>query len=219
MAPLGGTRPQPVDGYAADVRYRLPRSAPISRIRLAAWQDEPVQNGWLAGYQALGDTEARDVARMRELAEAGTDPWLRSLPLHFTASALIVHPDSKRVLLRWHSRIQAWLQVGGHGDPGESDPFEIALREAREETGLPDLMPWPDARVRHAVVCHVPPGNGEPAHEHADVRFFLATDNPDAARPENQEALLRWVTLDEARELIGTNNLRETLDRVERAFG
>jgi 8-oxo-dGTP pyrophosphatase MutT (NUDIX family) len=178
-----------------------------------------VRNGWLADYPALSESEARDIARMRKLAEAGTDPWLRSLPLHFTASALVVHPDSKRVLLRWHQRVGAWLQVGGHGDPGESDPLEIALREAREETGLPDLVPWPDARVRHAVVCRVPPGKGEPAHEHADVRFFMATDHPDAVRPENLQAPLRWVTLDEARALVGANNLRETLDRAERTFG
>jgi 8-oxo-dGTP pyrophosphatase MutT (NUDIX family) len=178
-----------------------------------------MENGWLAGYQALGEAEAGDVARMRKLAEAERDPWLRSLPLHFTASALVVHPESKRVLLRWHQRLRAWLQVGGHGDPGESDPLEIALREAREETGIADLVPWPDAAVRHAVVCHVPPGKGEPEHEHADLRFFMATRSPDAARPENPDAPLRWVTLDEARELVGTNNLRETLGRLERAFG
>jgi 8-oxo-dGTP pyrophosphatase MutT (NUDIX family) len=178
-----------------------------------------MENGWLAGYQAVGEAEAGDVARMRKLAESEQDPWLRSLPLHFTASALVVHPESKRVLLRWHQRLHAWLQVGGHGDPGESDPLEIALREAREETGLTDLVPWPDAAVRHAAVCLVPPGNGEPEHEHADLRFFMATRSPDAARPENPDAPLRWVTLDEARELIGSNNLRETLDRVERAFG
>ncbi|HEX8007979.1 MAG TPA: NUDIX domain-containing protein [Trebonia sp.] len=178
-----------------------------------------MENGWLAGYEALGEAEAGDVARMRELAEVEQDPWLRSLPLHFTASALVMHPESERVLLRWHQRLQAWLQAGGHGDPGEKDPLEIALREAQEETGLADLVPWPDAALRHAVVCRIPPGNTEPEHEHADLRFFMATGNPDAARPENPDAPLRWVTLNEARELVGTNNLRETLDRLERTFG
>lgn len=58
-----------------------------------------------------------------------------------TGSALMVHPSSGRVLLRWHERMQRWLQIGGHGDPGESDPLAVALRERREETGLPDLAP------------------------------------------------------------------------------
>jgi 8-oxo-dGTP pyrophosphatase MutT (NUDIX family) len=183
------------------------------------WQDGRVENGWLAEYRPTGETETADVARMRLLAGAERDPWLRSLPLHFTASAVIVQPESGRVLLRWHQRQRRWLQVGGHGDPGETDPLEIALREAREETGLADLEPWPDARVRHAVICDVAPGKGEPAHEHADLRFIMATRNPDAARPENTDAPLRWLTMAEARELAGTNNLRETLDRLEREFG
>jgi 8-oxo-dGTP pyrophosphatase MutT (NUDIX family) len=171
--------------------------------------------GWLAGYRPQGETEAADFERMRRLAATEPDPWLRSLPLHFTASALVVHPQTGRVLLRWHQRQQRWLQVGGHGDPGESDPLEIALREAREETGLADLEPWPDAAVRHAVVCDVAAGKGEPAHEHADLRFIMATRDPDAARPENDGAPLRWLTLAEARDLVGGNNLRHTLDRAE----
>ena len=142
------------------------------------------------------------------------DPWSRSLPLHFTASALVLHPETRRVLLRWHVRHGRWLQVGGHGDPGESDPLRIALREAREETGLADLVPWPDASLRHAVVCHVPPSATEPAHEHADLRYFLATASPGAIAPEDEHSPLRWVSLDEARELVGGNNLLDTLDRA-----
>jgi len=57
-------------------------------------------------------------------------------------------------------------------------------------------------------------GKGEPAHEHADLRYFMATGEPEAARPENPGAPLRWLTLAEARDLVGTNNLRHTLDRA-----
>jgi 8-oxo-dGTP pyrophosphatase MutT (NUDIX family) len=174
-----------------------------------------VSYGWLAGYRPHGETEETDAARMRELAQAEADPWLRSTPLHFTASAVIVHPETGRVLLRWHKRQQRWLQVGGHGDQGETDPVAIALREAAEESGLSDLAPWPDAALRHVVVCQVAPGKGEPAHEHADLRYFLATSQPDAVVPENAEAPLRWLSLDAARELVGDNNLQGTLDRLE----
>lgn len=156
---------------------------------------------------------------MRDLAAAEADPWSRSLPLHFTSSALVLHPDSGRVLLRWHQRLQKWLQAGGHADPGECDPLAIALREAAEETGLPDLVPWPDGGIKHVVVCHVPAGKGEPEHEHADLRFFMVTSEPGAARPENPEAPLRWLTLAQARELVGTNNLRHTLDRAAALLG
>ena len=177
-----------------------------------------MSSGWIAGYRAQGDTEIADAERMRRLAESEPDPWARSLPVHFTASALVVHPDSARVLLRWHERQQRWLQVGGHADPGERDPLRIALREAREETGLTDLVPWPDAAIKHVAICDVAPGKGEPAHEHADLRYFLATKDPDAVRPETPGAALRWLTVDEARDLVSGNTVRYTLDRLAKAL-
>jgi 8-oxo-dGTP pyrophosphatase MutT (NUDIX family) len=167
-------------------------------------------------YRPQGEPESADLRRVRALAQAADDPWERNLPLHVTASALIVHPPTGRVLLRWHQRQQAWLQVGGHGDPGESDPLAIAGREAAEETGLADLVPWPDEQLRHLVIVGVPSGQGEPAHEHADLRYFMATQTPDAARAENENAPLRWLSLAEAREATGEANLRETLARMER---
>jgi 8-oxo-dGTP pyrophosphatase MutT (NUDIX family) len=176
-----------------------------------------VLNGLLTGYQAVGETETEDVERMRRLAAAVPDPWSRAqLPLHFTASALVLHPASRRVLLRWHVRQDRWLGVGGHGDPGESDPLQIALREAREESGLTDLVPWPDPALRHAVVCYVRPSAAEPEHEHADLRYLFATSHPDAIAAEDEHSPLRWVTFPQARDLFGADNLADTLDRAER---
>jgi len=169
----------------------------------------------LAGYRPRSDVEAADVARVRALAAAG-DPWRRASPLHVTVSAIVVHPPTRRVLLRWHVREQAWLQVGGHADPGETEPLAIAVREGREETGLEDLVPWPDATIVHVVVVPVTASGREPAHEHADVRFVLATDQPERARPENPAAQLRWLSLTESYAATREANLRETLSRVER---
>ena len=169
-------------------------------------------------YRPGSDAETADIRRVRALLESAADPYRRDLPLHVTASALIVHPGTARVLLRWHQRQQAWLQVGGHGDPGETDPLAIAAREAAEETGLTDLVPWPDARLRHLVIVNVPAGKGEPAHEHADLRYFMATQTPEAARAENDHAPLRWLSLTEAYDATSEVNLRETLARMERVL-
>ncbi len=168
-------------------------------------------------YQPRTPSEADDLTRLRERLETGA-PWDRTTTLHVTASAMIVHPPSERVLLRWHARQRAWLQVGGHGDPGEVDPLVVALREGHEETGLDDLVPWPDDRVVHIAIVPVPAGTHEPAHEHADVRFVLATQQPDRARPENPTAALRWVTIPDALATTDEVNVRETLDRVEHLF-
>ncbi|MEU6643944.1 NUDIX domain-containing protein [Saccharomonospora sp. NPDC046836] len=174
--------------------------------------------GLLSRYHPRGHTEAADVARLRELVAATDDPWQRLIPLHVTASAFVVHPDSRRVLLRWHARQHAWLQIGGHGDPGETDPLAVALREGREETGLTDLVPWPDGGLVHVAVVPVPAKGAEPAHEHADLRFVLATAHPDSARPERADAPVRWLPLADADEDTTEPNVRESLARVRALF-
>ena len=45
----------------------------------------------------------------------------------------------------------------------------------------------------------------------------MATQTPDAIRPESAHAPLRWLSLPEARDLTSEPNLRETLARLEPA--
>jgi len=167
-------------------------------------------------YQPQSADEIEDVKRLRTLAHDVADPWTRASPLHVTGSAVVVHPPSRRVLLRWHDRMQAWLQVGGHADPGEHDPFEIAMREAEEETGLSDLAPWPEKRILQVAVVPVPAGKGEPEHQHGDIRYGLATAKPDKVAAENESAALMWLDVDDAIQKVGWDNLRECLTRIAR---
>lgn len=174
-------------------------------------------NDVLAAYAPRSPEEAVDVERMRQMVATREDPWTRKSLLHITCSAVVVHPPSKRVLLRWHERQQGWLQVGGHADPGETDPFSIARREAREETGLTDLQPWPRAPepvVIQMTVVPVPAGKGEPAHEHADIRYAFATSKPELIVAESDNAQLAWLSLDEALQRVGEDNLRVCLERI-----
>jgi 8-oxo-dGTP pyrophosphatase MutT (NUDIX family) len=160
-----------------------------------------------------------DAARLRTLL-ARDDAWARDIPLHLTASALVVHPPSHRVLLRWHERMQRWLQLGGHADPGETDPWAIALREAREESGLHDLRPLPPGapRVAQVVIVPVPARGDEPAHEHADIRYLMATDRPDDATPETASAPLRWVPVDVAAHDVEEDSVRTLVERARDAL-
>ena len=135
--------------------------------------------------------------------------------MHFTASALVVHPDSGRVLLRWHQRMRMWLQVGGHGDPGEGDPLAIALREAREETGLPDLRPWPDDAIRHAVLCVSPRATASPRTSTPTCGTSWRR-SARRTRPESPARRCAGSPWTRRARITSEPNLRETLTRVQR---
>lgn len=169
---------------------------------------------WLADYAPEGERERADVARLRAALASG-DVWTRQTLLHITGSAIVVHPATKRVLLRWHERYGIWNHVGGHADDGEQHPWETALREAEEETGLRDLRPWPGPQpaIVFVEIVPVPAAKGEPDHEHADVSYVLATDDPDAIAEEHDDAELRWLAFDEALSMVNYH-VAELLDRV-----
>jgi 8-oxo-dGTP pyrophosphatase MutT (NUDIX family) len=179
---------------------------------------DDVLTDYLDRFHPRTARERADVEAVRALA-TGARAWRRDTPLHVTASALIVHPPTERVLLRWHERQHAWLQVGGHADPGEVDPLAIARREGAEETGLDDLEPWPAPAIQHIVLVDVPANSREPAHRHADIRFFLATGQPERARPENEGALVQWLRPADAAALTTEDNVRETIVRAAALFG
>ena len=173
----------------------------------------------LESYRAVDATEVADVKRLRALL-AG-DVYSRDTPVHVTASALVVHPPSRTVLMRWHPRMQMWMQVGGHFDAGETDPWLVALREAREETGLTDLREFTVTAKQpvQIVIVPVPANRDEPAHEHADFRYLFVTDTPGAIVAETAEAPLRWIDLAAALTETKEQNLRVFLSRVSEALG
>src|SRR3954447_8552207 len=116
----------PLRRVACDRRVACALRQVITRTSVPPWQHAVMSrlDDILAAHRPVDDAEATDLARIRALvaSDPATGPWSRELPLHVTASALVVHPATRRVLLRWHARQGSWLHVGGHGDPGETDP-------------------------------------------------------------------------------------------------
>jgi 8-oxo-dGTP pyrophosphatase MutT (NUDIX family) len=149
--------------------------------------------------------DAKEAADMRVIARMLADapdmppaaPDIMSQahePGHVTGSALVIDQTTGRFLLHHHKTLGRWLQVGGHCDPGEDDPAQTALREAREETGLPDLRLLADAPI-DIDVHPIPARVDRPAHLHLDIRYALVTALPDAVQAgEGESTAFAWLT-------------------------
>lgn len=114
---------------------------------------------------------------------------------HVTGSAWVVSEDREHVLLHYHRKLQAWLQLGGHAD-GEGDAAAVALREAREESGLESLtlVDWSGDGVPLDVDVHLIPAREDvPAHRHHDLRYLVTAERSEPLRPSRESEELRWV--------------------------
>jgi 8-oxo-dGTP pyrophosphatase MutT (NUDIX family) len=146
-----------------------------------------------ASVAAHRATDARE-ERSRRLVLAALDqlpdPFDRAAqPAHVTGSAVVVGP--RGTVLHLHKRLCRWLQPGGHLDRGEA-PWEAALRETREETGLDGHHPG------RPLLLHVDVHPAGP-HVHHDLRYLVEVGQDRDPRPAAGESpQARWFTWDEA---------------------
>ena len=133
-------------------------------------------------------------ARMVEFARAHDDALFRTCPeAHFTGSALVVEEGTERFILLFHTKLQKWLQPGGHVD-GNANLAASALREAIEETGIDQLRV---VRPAFDLDIHEVRPPSEPPHLHLDIRFVVLAPNGSVPVGNHESRELRWVTLDE----------------------
>ena len=151
----------------------------------------------LTDYRPLTLQEQEYRARMIAfLTEHGDDAFKRELLIgHMTASAFILNQEQTHFLLMHHKKLNKWLQPGGHCD-GNTNVLEVALKEAREESGIAHLAPLTDD-IFDIDIHEIPEYKGIPAHLHYDIRFLLTTVDTDQFVQNEESHELRWFSFDE----------------------
>jgi 8-oxo-dGTP pyrophosphatase MutT (NUDIX family) len=135
--------------------------------------------------------------------------WQRgNLVGHVTAAAWLVNTQHTQALLLHHAKLDRWLQPGGHIDDTDASPADGALREAMEETRLPELS-LADLNLFDVDVHTIPQRPDKAAHLHYDVRYLVVAKNSDVTIG-NESLGFRWIALDE----IANSNIDESIARL-----
>ncbi len=182
----------------------------------------------LARYRQVFPREASVVDRICALIEQHADCFDRTCrPGHITGAAWIISADRRRCLLTHHRKLDRWLQLGGHAD-GQWQVDEVALREAREESGMAafSFVPIDGALIPLDIDVHDIPERRdalghviEDAHEHHDVRFLLIAHSGQDVCVSDESHDVAWFTPDEVRRRTDEESVLRMLRKTLELFG
>ena len=147
----------------------------------------------LRSYYERWPQEEQTIQRFVEFVSTEPGCFHRSTEHgHLTGAAWLVDPPGERVLLTHHRKLDKWLQLGGHAD-GQGNILEVALTEAREESGIHEVHPI-SMEIFDIDVHDIPARKKDPEHLHYDVRFLMRSARTDYVVGDESHDL-EWVPI------------------------
>ena len=124
---------------------------------------------------------------------------------HLTASSMIFNPAGDKVLMIYHNIYKSWSWTGGHAD-GQDDMLAVALREAKEETGVRQLKVLTETACSLDILPvwgHVKQGSYVSSHMHLNLAYlFQAEETEELRMKEDENSGVAWIPTDRLREFV-----------------
>ena len=163
-------------------------------------------------YIPYNEQEKCDKELMLEYIDTFEDVLTRENKLcHFTASNWIVNKERTKILMIYHNIYESWAWTGGHAD-GDSNLLNVALKEAREETGLKNLKVLSDGIFSLQILTvdsHMKRGKFVSSHLHLDCCFLLEADENESLKiNEHENSGVKWIDIDKVIEISNEKNMK-----------
>lgn len=151
-------------------------------------------------FSPLIEQEVNDRQLMLDFLRRNPDALTRENVVgHVTASAWVISPDHRRVVMVYHNLYRSWSWTGGHAD-GEDDLLAVATREVQEETGLVHLTPLQSGIFSLECLTvdgHEKKGVYVPSHLHLNVTYLLAAGEDNLRAKPDENSAVGWFLPEE----------------------
>lgn len=108
---------------------------------------------------------------------------------HFTSSGFIMNETLDKMLMIHHNIRDTWAWTGGHVD-GDADFLHVAIKEAKEETGIKRVVPLSNSIVAIDILPvygHYKREKYVSAHLHLSVAYILLANENEILRVNEEE--------------------------------
>ena len=177
----------------------------------------------IEGYVPYNEQEEKDKSNILKYMNSFDNVLTRENEFgHFTASSWVVNKERTKVLMIYHNIYKSWAWTGGHAD-GDSNLFNVAIREVKEETGIQNVTPIKDDIFSMEIVCvngHVKRGKYVSSHVHLNITYLLEADETEELKiKEDENSGVKWVDIEEATEISSESWMREVYKKLVDKMG
>ena len=118
---------------------------------------------------------------------------------HITSSGFIMNKASDKVLMVHHNIRNTWAWTGGHAD-GDMDLLQVAIKEAKEETGINHVTPLIKGIASIDILPvygHMKNGKYISTHLHLSAAYILtASEEETLIIKEDENSGVSWLSID-----------------------
>lgn len=155
----------------------------------------------ITNYNPYNQQEAKDKELILNSISTYPNILTRENTLcHITSSGYIINKTKDKVLMIYHKIYNSWSWTGGHAD-GDCDLLKVAIKEAKEETGLVNVNPVSKEILSLdslTVDGHVKRGEYVSSHLHLSVAYLLEADeNEELIVNEDETNGVKWIPMNE----------------------
>lgn len=169
-------------------------------------------------YIPQTEQEINDQQAILNFIALNDDCLLRSnLIAHVTSSALVLNKKMDKVLFIHHNIYNSWGWVGGHND-GNSDLLAVAIKEAKEETGISNITAHSEEVIGIDVLFvenHIKNGRFVGDHLHLNAAFLLIADEEEQlVIKKDENSGVKWFKIEDVLDFVTEERIKSVYRKL-----